>query len=82
MEKPYHLFCEGDYVLFRDDADYIFFNNRLAIAGLYARLTILAETIMSSHFHVIVETSNETALLNFMQTLKQGYSYHYSRKYG
>jgi len=59
MNKMYHVFSEGENVLFRENSDYIFFNNKFAFSIYTYQLQALAETTMSTHFHSIVETADE-----------------------
>ena len=59
MNKMYHVFSEGENVLFRENSDYIFFNNKFAVSIYTYQLQALAETTMSTHFHSIVETAYE-----------------------
>lgn len=78
----YHVFSEGDNVLFRENSDYIFFNNKLASASYSNRLQMLAESIMSTHFHTLLESGDEEAVNQFILKLRKSYSPYYSNKYG
>lgn len=62
MNKMYHVFSEGDNVLFRDDSDYTFFNNRFAVYCYKYRIQPLAETTMSTHIHSFLETPDEESI--------------------
>ncbi len=82
MNKMYHVFSEGDKVLFRENGDYIFFNNKFASSTFMYQLQVLAETTMSTHFHSIVESADEKAVDDSIFKLRKAYSLYYSAKYG
>ena len=82
MNKMYHVFNEGDNVLFRDNSDYIFFNNKFASSCYTYQLLPLAETTMSTHFHSLIEVADETVIEKFILKLKKAYSMYYAAKYG
>lgn len=82
MNKMYHVFSEGDNVLFRENDDYIFFNNKLASANYSCHLQMMAESIMSTHFHSLLETPDEESVNQFILKLRKSYSPYYSNKYG
>ncbi|HOO43076.1 MAG TPA: hypothetical protein PLQ82_15260 [Desulfobacteraceae bacterium] len=82
MNKMYHVFSEGENVLFRENSDYIFFNNKFASSTYTYQLQDLAETTMSSHFHSLVETADEKAVDDVIFKLRKAYALYYSSKYG
>lgn len=82
MNKMYHVFSEGENVLFRENGDYIFFNNKFASSVYTYQLEALAETTMSTHFHSVVETPDEKAVDDLIQKLRKAYALYYSAKYG
>ena len=78
----YHIFIEGENVLFRNDSDYIFFNNRFATSS-YALITNpLAETTMSTHFHSLIEVADGTVADELIHRLRKTYNLHYTLNYG
>lgn len=68
--------------MFREEADYIFFNNKFAASCYAFRIQPLALTTMSTHFHALVETSEEAILGVFCSKLKKSYALYYRFKYG
>lgn len=78
----YHVFSEGENVLFRNDTDYVNFNNKLAIAAYAKKISLLSETIMSSHFHCVAECRSESQIVDFIKELCGQHAYSYHRKYG
>jgi len=82
MNKMYHVFSEGENVLFRENSDYIFFNNKFAVSIYTYQLQALAETTMSTHFHSIVEAVDEKAVDDLILKLHKAYALYYSAKYG
>ena len=69
-------------MLFRENSDYIFFNNRFAVSIYTYQLQALAETTMSTHFHSIVEAVDEKAVDALILKLHKAYALYYSAKYG
>ena len=82
MNKMYHVFSEGENVLFRENGDYVFFNNKFASSIYTFQLQALAETTMSTHFHSMVETADEKVVDDLILKLRKAYSLYYSAKYG
>ncbi len=82
MNKMYHVFSEGENVLFRENGDYVFFNNKFASSIYTFQLQALAETTMSTHFHSMLETADEKAVDDLILKLRKAYSLYYSAKYG
>ncbi|MBN2685981.1 MAG: transposase [Pontiellaceae bacterium] len=78
----YHVMCRGTERcdLFRSDADYEHFLDRLAEAQRRFRLCIYAYVLMKNHFHLIVCTP-EANLSAVMQWLKVSYSMWFNAKY-
>ena len=77
--KSFHIFNQGDKVLFRNHSDYILFNNRFAAIAAMTHCNILCLSIMSTHFHSIIQTNDndKEKLLIFINRLKQSYSLAY-----
>ena len=73
-----HVCNKSDYVIFRRDADYSLFINRLSIISEKFKIKVLAFTIMSNHFHMIVEGENYPI---FISKLKQIYTQCWNRRY-
>lgn len=82
MNKMFHVFSEGENVLFREDSDYIFFNNRFASSSYSLQLHPLAETTMSTHFHSLIETADQSVIDELFGKLRKSYSLYYAFKYG
>lgn len=81
MDLLFHVYSKGENVLFHDRLDYIYFHNKIAIASASFKLKIWAFTIMSTHFHAIIEATDETDILRFQSKIKQAYALHYNHKY-
>jgi len=82
MNKMYHVYSEGDNVLFRDDSDYTFFNNKFAVSCFTHKIQPLAETTMSTHFHSFSETPDDETIDQCNLEVQKSYSIYYSMKYG
>ena len=82
MNRLFHLFSNGDNVLFRTDVDYIHFNNKFAASSYACQLQPLAETTMSTHFHSVVEVTDDAAVDEFAFKLRKAYAMYYCAKYG
>ena len=78
----YHVFNKGENVIFRDNDDFITFNNKLAIVSHQANIGILAFAIMSTHFHAIIDAIDKSAVDEFLESISKVYSICYGRKYG
>lgn len=78
----HHVYSNGINVLFFDENDYTFFNNRLAVATHESGVELLGFTIMSTHFHAIVLTWNLDAMEKFVGFLRKSYAIYFQNKYG
>lgn len=78
----HHVYSNGVNVLFFDESDYIFFNNRLAVATHESGVELLGFTIMSTHFHAVVLTWVQDALEKFVTFLRKTYAIYFHNKYG
>lgn len=79
MKKNYHLcLSAGDETLFRDTADYHRGFNCFASALHKTDATGLAETFMSTHTHMLVQTDDPD---EFMYTFRRAYSIYFNHKY-
>ena len=81
MTKFAHIFSKGERVLFRDEEDYVSFNNKLAVESYMTRVGILGMSIMSTHFHCVVEYLDDEMLEVFKERIKMSYCISYARKY-
>jgi putative transposase len=78
----YHVICRGTERcdLFRCDADYSHFIDRLAEAQRRFHLSVYCYVLMKTHFHLVVCTP-EANLSQAMQWLKVSYSMWFNAKY-
>ena len=81
MKKRFHIFSQGDNVLFRDNNDYSYFCNRFGMLSIGFHMNPLMVVTMSTHFHAIVEPSDTDDIAGFLKALKRLYRIHYARKY-
>lgn len=81
QSKFHHVWSRGVKVIFRDRDDFNFFLNHLAVALFTSRIKCLAYSIMSSHFHLIVQTKNEFAIQQLITIISRAYSMHFRKKY-
>lgn len=81
-ENPYHVYNHGQFVLFRNHKDFVYFINKFAILSSELHLQILAVTAMSTHFHVVIECMNQDLIDEFLIQLKKTYGLYYHNKYG
>lgn len=80
MKKTYHLsLSAGNEILFRDTEDYNRGFNCFALALHHTGTTGLAESFMSNHCHLMVQTSDP---IGFMHSFRQPYSKYFNCKYG
>ncbi len=80
MKKTYHLcLSAGNEIMFRDQSDYYRAFNSFALALYKTNSTGLAEAIMATHIHMVVQTSNPT---EFMHAFRKSYSKYFNNKYG
>lgn len=80
MKKTYHLsLSAGNEVLFRDTEDYNRGFNCFALALHHTGTTGLAESFMSNHCHLMVQTSDP---IGFMHSFRQPYSKYFNCRYG
>lgn len=82
MKSYYHLCSKGNYVLFRDNQDFIYFINKFAIAVTSYKINVLAMTAMSTHFHTIIYDVDSNQLDQLILKLKRVYAIYYRNKYG
>lgn len=81
--KTYHHLCnKGNYVLFRDNHDIIYFINKFAIAVTSYNMNVLAMTTMSTHFHALFYDADNKQLDQLILKLKRAYAIYYRNKYG
>jgi hypothetical protein len=79
MKKTYHLCLSGDNeIMFRTNEDYHRAFNCFALALHKTDSTGLAEAIMSTHCHLLVQTSEPK---EFMHDFRLMYSHYFNRKY-
>lgn len=79
MKKTYHLcLSAGEEVMFRDTEDYYRGFNCFALGLFKTDTTGLAESIMATHMHQIVQTEHPC---DFMHCLRQSYSAYFNQKY-
>ncbi len=78
----YHVISRGTERcnLFKEEADYIHFLNRLAEAQRRFRLCVYGYVLMNNHFHLIVRTPDAN-LSRTIQWLKVSYSMWFNAKY-
>ncbi|MCF0175431.1 MAG: hypothetical protein HUJ94_01200 [Bacteroidales bacterium] len=79
--KIYHIYSCGDKVLFREDRDYAFFCNHFGILSLEYRMHPLMLTVLSTHFHAIVEPEETGDMDGFIADLVETYRARYRRNY-
>ncbi|MCF0177044.1 MAG: hypothetical protein HUJ90_00330 [Bacteroidales bacterium] len=82
MMKYFHYYCKGDVIIFRDEEDYVYFNNRFAILSYAYNIAVLGLTIMSTHFHALIQPNDDENFEAFSTELIRVYSSHYSHRYG
>lgn len=82
MNLIYHIYSRGKYVVFPEEQDYLMFVNKLAINSFVRPTKIWAYSIMSTHFHLVVETQSEQMLQKFIRRLRLSYSRYYLDRYG
>ncbi|MDX6401806.1 MAG: REP-associated tyrosine transposase [Gaiellaceae bacterium] len=79
----YHVAARGqaDEQLFRDESDYLRFEQELQIVATDGGLRCLAACAMTTHYHLLVETAHGV-LPVAMQRLNQRYARAYNARYG
>jgi putative transposase len=79
----YHVYCRGNNrrAIFLDDVDRANFLARLARVLRRHRWKLHLFVLMTNHFHLLVETADET-LPNGMQRLNLGTARAFNRRYG
>ena len=80
--NTYHIYSEGDLVLFRDNSDKIYFNNKFAAVCHKCSVEALGLDILSTHFHSIVNAADDSQIEEMANMLKVSYGLHYRYKYG
>ncbi len=80
MKKSYHIcISSDDEVMFRDDEDYNRGFNTFALALHKTGSTGLVESNMSTHSHMLVQTSDPD---RFVQAYRMPYAKYFNHKYG
>ena len=80
MKKSYHIcISSDDEVMFRDNDDYNRGFNTLALALHKTDSTGLVESIMSTHIHMLIQTSNPD---HFAEAYRMPYAKYFNHKYG
>lgn len=79
MRKTYHL-CLASHgeVLFRDDSDFIYGFNCLAIASLVTESRLLADGHVSNHFHELLQSDSPEEV---MKRSRYSYTRRFNAKY-
>lgn len=79
MKKTYHLcLSAGEEAMFRDVEDYHRGFNSFALALYKTSSTGLAEAIMATHMHQLVQTDHPS---DFMHIFRQSYGVYFNNKY-
>ena len=79
MKKTFHLcLSSGDEIMFRDEEDYNRGFNSFALALYKTDSTGLVESFMSTHAHLLVQTSEPN---RFMGAFRMPYTKYFNRKY-
>ena len=79
MKKTFHLcLSSGDEIMFRDEEDYNRGFNSFALALYKTDSTGLVESFMSTHTHLLVQTSDPN---RFMGAFRMPYTKYFNRKY-
>ena len=80
MKKTYHIcISSDDEVMFRDESDYNRGFNTFALALHKTDSTGLVEAHMSTHVHMLVQTSDPD---RFVEAYRMPYSKYFNNKYG
>ena len=79
MRNLYHL-CVASHneVLFRDESDFIAFTNLMALATFKTNEELLADALMSTHFHLAVMSHDPAP---FIARLRHSYGRYFNYKY-
>lgn len=79
MKKLYHLTVSSHHeVLCRNREDYIRLQNQIALCGFRFDSDILAYSLMSTHYHIILQTD---CIAEFARILKGSYTQYFNHKY-
>ena len=79
MRKLYHVcLSSGSEVMFRSQSDYIRGFNCLAVALHKTSSSLFADSFMSNHFHICVESNDVRGL---MFSYRAAYSRYFNNKY-
>ena len=79
MRRLYHVcLSSGKEVMFRSESDYVRGFNCLAVALHRTSSSLLADSFMSNHFHICVESGNVREL---MYRYRAAYSRYFNNKY-
>lgn len=80
MRKTYHIcFTSHNEVLYRTEADMIMGFNCLAEAALFTESRLLADGIMSTHWHTVVQTDDP---VHFALRSRYAYTRYFNALYG
>lgn len=79
MRSLYHLcVASHDEVLFRDESDFKMFTNLMALAAVNTNEELLADALMSTHFHLVVMSHDPS---DFIRYLRHSYTNYFNNKY-
>lgn len=81
MANICHLYTNGKNVLFRNDEDYCFMINRLALLSTIPGVSIWAYSVMSTHYHCVLEANDKETVKRCASKLDTFYTHHFSKKY-
>lgn len=79
MRNLYHL-CVASHneVLFRDESDFLAFTNLMALAAYKTNEELLADALMSTHYHLAVMSHDPAP---FISSLRHSYGRYFNYKY-
>ncbi len=63
----YHICNQSDKVIFRQEEDYLMFINRLASCSFNTDTHVLAFSVMSTHFHLIINTADLNVFIGLLK---------------
>ena len=76
--KIYHICNLSPKVIFRKEEDFLITITRLAVCAYVTHTEVLAYSVMSTHFHIVVRTDN---LSEFLRLFKRSISTWHSHQY-
>jgi len=84
IELPgqYHIINRGveQRIIFKEAEDYEYFEELMCFYGKSFGITLHNYCLMSNHYHLLIEITNEN-LSNFMRQLNMNYSIYFNKKY-